>query len=289
MQVLLFYLYTTVHKPEEVASEVRAHAERLGLLGRVIVAEEGINGTLEGKTESTEEFASWILSLPEFASMQIKRSVGNGKAFPKLKVKVRTEIVGTRFPKHVDPRLKTGTHLSPHELRTWFERGEDFTIVDMRNSYEFVSGHFKDSIDPGLENSRDLPEAVGKLENLKDKKVLTVCTGGVRCEKMSAYLLDQGFKEVYQLDGGMHAYMEKYPAQDFVGTLYTFDTRVTMDFGGEREIIGTCEHCGAKTERYVNCGVLHCNMHYLACDSCILSDRSAPCIRCEKKQMTAEV
>jgi len=138
----------------------------------------------------------------------------------------------------------------------------------MRNSYEFASGHFKNSIDPELENSRDLPTALNKLTPLKEKTVLTVCTGGVRCEKMSAYLLNKGFENVYQLDGGMHSYMEKYPGQDFLGTLYTFDQRLTMDFGGPREIIGTCKLCSKKTEQYVNCKNNLCHLHFLACESC---------------------
>lgn len=267
-QVLLFYKYVTIENPQEVADSLRALASGLELTGRILVAEEGINVTLEGTVPYTEEFVCEFLKDPRFIDVQIKRSESHGGAFPKLSVKVRKEIVGTRIsPEEADPRVKTSPHLPPEELRRWYEEGKDFVVVDMRNSYEFASGHFKNSIDPGMQASRDLPRAVEKLEPLKDKTVVTVCTGGVRCEKMSAYLLHKGFSDVYQLDGGMHTYMEKYPGEDFVGGLYTFDARKVMDFGGDREIIGICALCGDKTEQYVNCANVQCHLHFLACES----------------------
>jgi UPF0176 protein len=177
--------------------------------------------------------------------------------------------VGTRFTKEeADPEKKTAPHLKPEELKAWYEKGEDFVVVDMRNDYEYESGHFKNSINPGLKASRDLKEKVKDLEPLKKKKVVTVCTGGIRCESMAAYLQNKGFEDVYQLENGIHAYIEKYPGEDFLGTLYTFDNRITMDFGGKREIVGTCKFCSAKTEEYVNCANPQCNFHFLACMDC---------------------
>jgi UPF0176 protein len=280
-QVLLFYKYVTIEDPEALKAWVLTRATDLSLTGRVIVAEEGINGTLEGTVEDTEVFASAFLEDERFSDVLIKRSAGTGASFPKLSVKVRDEIVGTRFPKEVDPRKETARRLSPEELRTWYENQKDFVVVDMRNDYEYQSGHFKDSINPELENSRDLPDALPKLEPYKDKTVLTVCTGGIRCEKMSAYLLSQGFKDVYQLENGIHGYMEKYPAKDFLGTLYTFDNRLTMDFGGEREVIGTCYRCGEKTESYVNCANNACHYHFLACADCQNEAGTACSAACE--------
>ncbi len=277
-QVLLFYKYVTISNPEEMRVHIRALAERYALTGRVLVAEEGINGTLEGKTTDTESFISELLSDPRFSDIAVKRSKGEGKTFPKLSVKVRKEIVGTQFaPEEADPRVATAPHLPPEELRKWYETQKDFVVVDMRNSYEFASGHFANAIDPGLENSRDLPKAMEKLEPLKEKTVLTVCTGGVRCEKMSAYLMNKGFKNVYQLDGGIHSYMEKYPGKDFLGTLYTFDQRLTMDFGGDREIVGKCRLCAAQTEQYVNCANNNCHLHFLVCRECMGDEMSVSC------------
>lgn len=281
-QVLLFYKYVTIEDPAALAENVRALAAKHGLLGRALIAEEGINATFEGEPGATEAFAAELLEDGRLSDMPIKRSAGDGEAFAKLAVKVREQIVGTRFPKEkADPRVQTAPRITPEELKQWFEKGEDFTIVDMRNDYEYKSGHFKGSVNPGLENSRDLPEVLPKLAHLKDKKVLTVCTGGVRCESMSAYLQSEGFKDVYQLENGMHGYMEKYPGQDFVGTLYTFDRRKVMDFGGPREVVGRCVRCDAPTERYVNCGNDLCHLHFLACNGCGSTDATFCSEACE--------
>lgn len=285
-QVLLFYKYVTIENPQELQYHYKALCERFNLKGRTIIAGEGINATLEGKTEDTENFLQEFLKDERFNGIQIKRSRGAGVSFPRLSVKVKNEIVGTRFPKEIDPRTKTAPHLSPDELHTWYENQKDFVVVDMRNSYEFESGHFKNSIDPGMGASRELPEVIGKLadtvDNLKDKTVLTVCTGGVRCEKMSAYLLHEGFKDVYQLDGGMHSYMEKYPDGHFRGALFTFDDRLVMDFGGDREVIGTCKRCNVTNEQYQNCANAECNMLFLICNDCMSKEGPGFCSeKCE--------
>lgn len=285
-QVLLFYKYVAIADPESLKGTYKALCEKHSLKGRTIVAHEGINGTLEGTLENTEAFVEEFLQDSRFSDMQIKRSAGDGDSFPKLSVKVREEIVGTRFPKEVDPTKKTGKYLKPEELRKWYEEDKDFVVVDMRNSYEFESGHFKKSIDPGMTASRELPEKIEKIkEAVKDKTVLTVCTGGVRCEKMSAYLLHEGFdpEKVYQLDGGMHSYMEKYPGKDFRGTLFTFDDRLVMDFGGDREVIGKCKRCNATNEQYQNCANAECNMLFLICHNCMSSEGPGFCSeKCER-------
>ncbi len=281
-QVLLFYKYMTISEPKALKDSYTALCERFHLKGRTIIAEEGINSTIEGTVEDTENFLQELMKDSRFVDISVKKSKGTGVSFPKLSVKVRSEIVATRFPKEIDPRVETAPHLSPDELRAWYETQKDFVVIDMRNSYEYASGHFKNSIDPGMTASRELPEVIEKIKDVKDKTVLTVCTGGVRCEKMSAYLMHAGFKDVYQLDGGMHSYMEKYPGKDFLGTLYTFDERLTMDFGGAREIIGTCKRCLGKTEKYQNCANAECNMLFLICDGCMSAEGPGFCSeRCE--------
>lgn len=268
-QTILFYKYVTIEHPEALAEWVRARAQELHFKGRVIVAAEGINATLEGTLEETQRFIEELRQKNEFHDLKVKTSVSDGNTFPKLRVKVREEIVGTKFSlQDADPRVRTAPHLPPHELHEMYAKNEDFVVVDMRNSYEFASGHFKGSIDPGLRASRDLEKAIVKLEPYKDKKIVTVCTGGVRCEKMSAYLLSHGFKNVYQLEEGIHTYMQKYPGKDFLGTLYTFDDRIVMDFDGEREIVGACHFCKKQTEDYLNCKNDACHLHILACETC---------------------
>ncbi len=283
-QVLLFYKYVTIDNPEQLKASYTMLCEKYSLKGRTIIASEGINSTLEGTIEDTENFLQEFLQDARFSDIPIKRSHGEGDSFPRLSIKIREEIVGTRFPKEVDPTKKTGKYLAPDELRKWYEEDKDFVVVDMRNSYEFESGHFKKSIDPGMTASRELPEKIEKIREMtKDKPILTVCTGGVRCEKMSAYLLHEGFDNVYQLDGGMHSYMEKYPGKDFLGTLFTFDDRLVMDFGGEREVIGTCKRCGTKNEQYQNCANAECNMLFLICNDCMSAEGPGFCSeQCEK-------
>ena len=266
--VLLFYKYIHIEDPKQLAHDIRVAATRLSLTGRIIVAEEGINATVEGTPEQTDAFVAHITKDKRFADMHIKRSEGEGTAFPKLSVKVRDEIVATKFPKDVDPTKETGKRLSPDELHSLLTKKEDITIVDMRNDYEFGSGHFAGSVHPNLRASRDLKDNITKINQYKDKKVVTVCTGGIRCEKMSAYLIKHGFKKVYQLDGGIHSYIEKYPGKHFDGTLYTFDNRDTMHFGGKRNVVGKCIHCGAPTEEYYNCANDECDLHFLACKKC---------------------
>jgi UPF0176 protein len=272
-QVLLYYKYTTIRNPEKFAVEHRAVCESLGLKGRIIIAKEGINGTVEGTVANARKYQAFLSSKKGFADIHWKKSVGTGSVFPRLSIRVRDEIVSLSLKRSrqtdVDPRKVTGTHLSPNDLNAWFKRGEKFTIIDMRNDYEHAVGRFAGSVLPPLKNFRDLPKALPKLKKHAKEKVLTVCTGGVRCEKASGYLIKKGFKDVYQLDGGIVSYMEKYPGKHFEGALYVFDGRVTMAFDpkkGKRTIVGKCEHCSVTTERYQDCS--SCKKQMLACEDC---------------------
>ncbi len=258
--------------------------------GRMIVAKEGVNGTFEGTKESVEEYMKVMKSDPRFSDIHWKISDGteDGSAFPKLSVKVRPEIVSLHLhdpvrndgsqnepvsngtSEDINPNEITGAHLKPDELKKWFDEQKEFYIVDMRNDYELKVGKFENTIFPGMENFRDLREKIKEIENLKDKTVLTVCTGGVRCEKASGFLKKEGFTDVYQLDGGIVSYMEKYPGKNFKGSLYVFDNRITMNFSdpANHEIIGICDKCGEKSERYVNCANMECHRHFICCLSC---------------------
>ncbi len=281
-RVLLYYKYVKIENPREMMELHRAVCEVLDLKGRIIIAEEGINGTVEGTVENTEKYIDFIKKDKRFKNMDIKESEGNGNAFPKLSVRARDEIVSTKLPAHIDPVKNPVKYIMPHEMKKMYKEEKEFVVIDMRNDYELASGYFKNTIDIGLKNSRDLtsPEIMEKLKIHKDKTIITTCTGGVRCEKMAAFLVDQGFSDVQQLHNGMHAYMEKYPGQDYVGTLYTFDQRVTMDFGGDREIAGKCVDCKSETETYydiyedyvdVNGKDKKKDTHVLLCDNCAAS------------------
>ena len=273
--ILLYYKYVSLKNPAKLVAWHKGFCAHHGIKGRIIIATEGINGTLEGTVAATElymkELKAWKdADSQPFSDLLFKISEGNGSAFPKLSVKLRTEIVSSHLgEKDIDPNRVTGKRLTPEELKKWIDEGRDFSIVDMRNTYEFKSGHFKGSIDPGMDNFRDLPNVMPKLEPLKEKAVLTVCTGGVRCEKASGFLVSQGFKDVYQLDGGIVSYMNKYPGKDFLGALYVFDNRLTMDTTKDREIVGRCDQCEAPTEHYENCANMGCHDHILVCLDCV--------------------
>ncbi len=266
--VILFYKYVTIVEPQAFMEREKAVCDALQLTGRVIIATEGINATLEGNKEDIARYITHIRKDARFKTVDIKETEGKGGLFPRLSMRVRDEVVSSYLPKDINPRKDTGTHLPPAELKKWFAEGKEFEIIDMRNDYEYAVGHFKGSHASGMENFRDLEKITPNFDSLKNKTVLTVCTGGIRCEKASAYLKAKGFTDVYQLEGGMHRYMEKYPSEDFLGALYTFDGRVTMHFGGDREIVGTCVHCGAKSEDFADCMNEFCGNHFIACTDC---------------------
>lgn len=267
--IMLFYKYTEIENPQAEMERQRAVLSVLGIKGRFIVANEGINGTGEGTAENIQKYIDWMNSQKMYKNIHWKLSQGTGNAFPRLSVKARKEIVSLHLDDDLNPNQITGVHLKPEELHNWFNEGKEFYIVDMRNDYELKSGKFENTVFPGLRNFRDLNQNIKEIENLKDKTVLTVCTGGVRCEKASGFLKREGFNNVYQLDGGIVSYMAKYPGQNYKGSLYVFDGRETMHFDGDNhEIIGTCDFCQNKTENYSNCANKSCNLKLLVCNNC---------------------
>jgi UPF0176 protein len=273
-RILLYYKYVHISEPETFAREQRTLCEKLSLKGRIIIAHEGINGTVEGTYEATEEYIATMRADERFADMNFKLSDGTGTAFPRLSIKVRDEIVSLHLGDNdFTPEETTGKYISAEELHSWIhDKTKEFYIVDMRNDYEHKIGFFKNSILPPLKNFRDLPALLPKLEHLKDKTVVTVCTGGVRCEKASGFLVKNGFKDVYQLHNGIVTYMEKYPEEDFHGKLYVFDGRITMGFNSPttpHTIVGACDKCGSPSENYVNCKLKSCNAHFICCEACV--------------------
>jgi UPF0176 protein len=271
-EVIIYYKYVKIENPEQLMYAQRLLCERLGIKGRILIAEEGINGTVEGTKEAIANYIQEFKKDLRFTDVYIKSNPGTGNAFPKLKIKVREEIVSGHLKDlDVDPTEVTGKYIMPEELHDWLNSSKEFYIIDMRNDFEQEVGHFEKSVFPGMENFRDLPKALPHLEHLKDKTVVTVCTYGVRCEKASGFLVKNGFKDVYQLHGGIGVYMEKYPGQHFLGKLYVFDNRITMAFNAPEPlaVVGKCAKCGASSENYTNCGFDECHKHFIACEDCI--------------------
>jgi UPF0176 protein len=272
-QILLFYKYIPIENPVHEMREQRRLCEKFNLKGRVIIASEGINGTVEGSVSNTSKYIKEMSKDPRFSDIHWKKSVGTGSAFPKLSIKVREEIVSMHLHENdIKPWSVTGKYLKPETLHEWFENKKEFYIVDMRNDYEHKSGYFEGSILPPLTNYRDLPKLLPLLSDYKNKTILTVCTGGVRCEKASGFLMSNGFDNVFQLQGGIVSYMEKYPNEHFKGKLYVFDQRVLMGFNTDsekHEIVGKCERCLQISENYINCDTVGCHRHFILCESCI--------------------
>lgn len=271
-EIILFYKYVHIENPKAFMKEQRELQERLSLKGRTLIAHEGINATLEGTPENIQAYLNEFLKDPRFSSTHIKRSAGNGNAFPRCDIKVRDEIVASGLGTcDIDPNVVSGKRLKPEELHEWIHTKKDFYIVDMRNAYEYNMGYFEGSIKPSMENFRDLPKFVKSLKHLKNKTVVTVCTGGVRCEKASGYLVEQGFTDVWQLDGGIVSYMEKYPNEDFLGKLYVFDSRIVMGFytdDPKHTVVGRCVICEKPCERLTNCVDIECHRQLIACAEC---------------------
>ncbi len=269
-EVIIFYKYTHVTDPVGFMRWIRRLCETIGIKGRLLVAQEGINGTVEGTRDQLDQFESAMRETPfgDFHDMWFKASPGTGTAFKKLRVKARENILNAGLEEDIDPNHLTGKHIQPEELHEWLTQNEDVTVIDMRNDYEYAVGRFRGSIDPGMSNFRDLPTVTPKLEHLKDKKVLTVCTYGVRCEKASGYLLKLGFQNVYQLHGGIGTYMKKYPGEHFDGSLYVFDERMTEQFTPNYQVVGVCVGCNHASERFGNCAWHECHKQLIICEAC---------------------
>lgn len=270
-EIILFYKYVHIDNPKQLQKSQMELQNRLGLKGRTLIASEGINATIEGTKENIDLYLNEFLSDPRFATTHIKRSPGTGKAFAKCFVRIKPEIVALGLACDIDPNKLTGKRLSPAELHNWINSDKEFYIVDMRNAYEHLAGHFKGSILPPMDNFRELPKFLASLAHLKNKTVVTVCTGGVRCEKASGYLLANGFTDVYQLDGGIVSYMEKFPNEDFLGKLYVFDERMLMGFftdDPKHVVVGRCIVCSKPSERFTNCIDIDCHRQTIACLEC---------------------
>lgn len=267
--IILFYKFITIRSPEKLRVEQKALIESLNLKGRFLIAEEGINATLEGETGNIKKYMRALHRMPRFKDIVFKQSVGTGKGFTKLQVKVRPEVVTLGVGK-LNIKKDTAKTMTPAELQRLYKKDEDFVVLDLRNQFEIEAGKFEKTVSPELKNFRDLPEKLKSLKNLKHKKVITVCTGGIRCEKATCLLKEKGFTDLYQLKDGIHAYMQKYPNAHFKGSLFVFDNRMTtpvVDAKG-REVIGSCAFCARPCEDFYNDDSTRPSTKVICCAKC---------------------
>lgn len=260
--VLLYYCYSHIADPELFREEHHQLCLDLDLRGRIIVASEGLNGTVSGSQESCEAYMDAVTSDPRFAHTEFKVDTNDQPAFQKLHVRVKPEIVHSSL-KHIDPTQKTGKYIEPNEFKEVLENeDEDTIILDVRSNYEHMVGKFKNAITLDIDNFRDFPAQIEALKKFKDKKIITYCTGGIKCEKASAYLLEQGFDNVYQLHGGIIKYGLEAEGKDFEGKCYVFDNRIVKDVNTiNPSITSKCYVTGIPSDRMVNCANPHCNKH----------------------------
>ncbi len=269
-RVILFYRFTPIDDTEALRSQQRALAESLGLKGRLLIAREGINGTFEGTVEHIKSYIHALKTDARFKNIGFKESIGTGKAFRKLEIRVREEVV-TLNAGTFDIAKETAPEITAADLEQLYALDDDFVVLDLRNDYEIQAGKFERTIDPGLKNFRDLPSKLTELASLKKKKVITVCTGGIRCEKATCLLKKEGFENVFQLKDGIHTYMQEFPGKRFKGTLFVFDNRMVTPVveTTEREIIGTCFECGTTSEAYYSDDSVRPSRKVICCSECL--------------------
>ena len=275
-KIILYYGFTPLADPDAIRLWQRTLCETLELTGRILISRHGINGTLGGDLDVLRRYVAATKEFPGFRDIDFKWSEGSADDFPRLRVRVRDEIVsfGASEELVVDPSgvVGGGVHLKPQALHELVrDRGDDVVFFDARNTFEAAIGRFRDAEVPDVRATRGFASMLesGRYDHLKEKAVVTYCTGGVRCEVLSALMIRRGFEEVYQLDGGVVRYGETFGDDGlWEGSLYLFDRRMHREFSDHATVIGVCERCGAPTSQYHNCANLACRKLILLCATC---------------------
>lgn len=275
-RIILYYKFTPIADPQAVKLWQKALCDSLNLKGRILVAPHGINGTIGGDIDDVKAYIKATKQFTGFKDIVFKWSDGTRDDFPRMNVKVRPEIVAFKAADElrVDESgvVGGGTHLKPKQVHELVEkRGDEVVFFDGRNAHEAAIGKFKNAVVPNTHTSQDFIHELdsGKYDDLKDKPIVTYCTGGIRCEILSSLMVNRGFKEVYQIDGGIAKYGEAYGDDGlWEGSLRVFDDRMTIDFSDHAKTIGVCSHCGGPTNNYENCAWANCNDLVLICLNC---------------------
>jgi UPF0176 protein len=271
-RVLLYYKFVKIENSKDFVNEHLSLCKELGLKGRILVAEEGINGTVSGTVEQTQAYMDTVREDSRFSDMVFKIDEARENAFKKMYVRHRNSIITLLPEDDVNPNEKVGTYLKPQE---WYEmlQRDDVIIVDGRNDYEYEIGHFRGAIKPQVKNFKQFPKWIEEnLSEHKDKKILTYCTGGIRCEKLTGVFLNHGFNEVYHLEGGIVTYGKDPEVQGklFDGKCYVFDERISVKVNNTEEdmVVSKCKHCGKPSDRYINCTNDDCHDQHICCEEC---------------------
>ncbi len=267
-RVLLYYKYVTLTEPAAFLVEHRKLCQQLGLTGRILIADEGLNGTICGTLEQTEQYKQALRAMVQFQDIEFKEHDHHENPFAKLKIKYRRELVALGVNEIT--AADAAQHLSPEAWHALAQQ-PDTVVLDVRNDYESKIGKFTNAITPDITNFRELPAWLQQHQELKDKKVLIYCTGGIRCEKASAVLKKSGVGAVYQLHGGIINYGKEIPAGLWEGSCFVFDQRMAVPVNDpeHHQIISQCHYCPTATDTYYNCANVDCNALILLCPSCL--------------------
>lgn len=270
--ILLYYKYAHVANPQQLRKAQFKLCKKLEIRGRILISDQGLNGTISGSDAAIKKYMAETTKYPGFEDIEWKISKGPKDAFPRLRVVVRDEIVTLGLKKQsADVHLENkAPYIEPQELLNLYEDQEDFIIIDARNKYEAEVGTFRNAIVPDIKTFKEFPEYAKKhFAQFKNKQVVTFCTGGIRCEKASAFLKENGFKNVRQLHGGIHRYSDETGGKNFDGKMYVFDNRRQVDVNNVNPtVISLCKHCGEQVARYSDCVNDDCNLHYICCQTC---------------------
>ena len=295
-KILLYYVFAPVADPEAVRLWQRELCESLGLRGRIIVSPHGINGTVGGELDACKRYLRRTREYGPFAGLEVKWSDGSGLVasrpellhgvdraapwqrsadFPRLSVKVRDELVAFGIPEEtkVDANgvIGGGDHLSPEAVNELVsERGDDVVFFDGRNAWEAEIGRFRGAVVPDTRTTHDFIAQIesGAFDDIKHRPVVTYCTGGIRCEILSAAMRNRGFEEVYQIDGGIVRYGEAFGNDGlWEGSLAVFDGREAMDFAPDPAVLGRCTVCETPTKLLTNCTDPACRVRFVACEA----------------------
>lgn len=273
-----FYKYVNIENVDIFQIEHLEYCKALGIKGKILLANEGINGTISGTPEQVEDYENYLNSINCFSDVKFKRTKAQEHPFRKTIVRIRQEVVTSNFNVNIK---NTGKHLAPKEVKQILDTEKGVILLDARNDYESNIGKFKDAITPQIKTFKDFKKILPEIDKYKNNKIIMYCTGGIRCEKASALLVENGFKDVNQIDGGIINYMQQYPDTYFEGRCFVFDDRLSIESGEKTKDISLCELCHVPSGRYINCANTKCDKMFICCEYCDTKMNhtcSKPCI-----------
>lgn len=273
MKILQFYKYVNIDSPKKFRENYLDFCKEIGIKGRIYIGTEGINSSLSGTTKQLEKFRKKLTKDKRFSDIRFKYENCMEHPFRKMQIKIKKEIC--KFGVSVD-MTKKGEYVTPKKLKNWYDTNEEFVIIDARNNYESKIGKFKNAITPNIEKFNEFPKIVPKIKKYKDKKIVLYCTGGIRCEKATAYLKQKGFEKVYHIKDGIIKYLEDEPNTYWEGANFVFDDRMSVSTGNQ---LTNCERCDKPSDIYVNCN--YCNKKTIMCRECQVKTHKTCSKECE--------